>query len=86
MTRASKTKISSYAPSQHFLVPKHEVLSKKNAAEVFKNFNTRPELFPNILFTDPVVKELDAKPGDLLKITRKSGTSGESIYYRIVVE
>ena len=86
MSRTSKTKTSSYAPSQHFLVPKHEILSKKNTEEVFKNFNTTPDLFPYILFTDPIVKELDAKPGDLLKITRKSGTSGESVYYRIVVE
>ncbi|MFB3152130.1 MAG: DNA-directed RNA polymerase subunit RpoH/Rpb5 C-terminal domain-containing protein, partial [Nitrosopumilaceae archaeon] len=29
---------------------------------------------------------LGVKPGDMIKITRKSATAGESTYYRYVVE
>jgi len=41
--------------------------------------------FPKILKSDPVIKSLNAKPGDLIKITRKSNVTGESTYYRIVI-
>jgi DNA-directed RNA polymerase subunit H len=71
---------------QHRLVPKHEVLSKQEKEEILKKFNVRPEQLPKIFMTDPVVKCLKAKPGDVIKITRDSPTAGKSFYYRIVVE
>jgi DNA-directed RNA polymerase subunit H len=39
---------------------------------------------PRILLTDPALKGLEAKAGDAVKVTRKSQTAGQSIYYRIV--
>jgi DNA-directed RNA polymerase subunit H len=45
---------------------------------------TEKEL-PKILLTDPALKNLDAKLGDVAKITRKSQTAGYATYYRIVV-
>jgi len=71
---------------KHKLVPKHEILSKEEAEEIFKKYNAKPENFPFILSSDPVVRRLGAKPGDLIKITRVSPTAKESVYYRIVVE
>ena len=41
---------------------------------------------PQIKSTDPAVKAIGAKPGDMLKIIRKSATAGEHIAYRYVVE
>ncbi|HIE37170.1 TPA: DNA-directed RNA polymerase subunit H, partial [Candidatus Geothermarchaeota archaeon] len=40
---------------------------------------------PYIKRTDPVVRALGAKHGDIIKITRKSPTAGESVYYRLVI-
>ena len=81
--------------TDHIYVPKHEVLSEKEAREVLKKYNVKPEQLPYILITDPVVQELreqlrregkDVNPGDIIRITRKSETAGTSVYYRLVVE
>ncbi len=70
----------------HKLVPKHEILSKEEAKKVIEKYagGDRYKL-PYIKRTDPVVKALGAKPGDVIKITRKSPTAGESVYYRLVI-
>ena len=71
---------------KHIYVPKHEIMPKMEADEILSIYNVRPEQLPIIFLSDPVMKELDPKPGDMIKITRKSSTAGESIYYRYVVE
>jgi DNA-directed RNA polymerase subunit H len=53
---------------------------------VLATFNSSPSQLPYILATDPVAKEIGAKPGDFVRITRKSETAGTSVYYRFVVE
>ena len=71
----------------HELIPKHEVLTKKEKNDVMKMYGIKKlNQFPKILNSDPVVKTLKAKPGDLVKIIRKSDTAKESIYYRVVIE
>jgi DNA-directed RNA polymerase subunit H len=40
---------------------------------------------PKILLSDPALNKLEAKPKDVVKITRKSQTAGYSTYYRIAV-
>jgi DNA-directed RNA polymerase subunit H len=70
----------------HIYVPKHEIVNSAEAERIVANFNAKPEQFPYILISDPVVKLIKAKPGDLIKITRKSETAGETVYYRFVVE
>ena len=70
----------------HKLVPKHIILDEKEKKEVIKKYaGGDPFKFPYISRNDPIVKALGAKPGDLIKIIRKSPTSGEYIYYRLVV-
>lgn len=71
---------------QHEMVPKHEILTKAEAAELLKEFNTTPEKLPKIFSDDPVVVRIEAKTGDILKVTRKSPTAGVAVYYRVVVE
>ncbi|MEM2263998.1 MAG: DNA-directed RNA polymerase subunit RpoH/Rpb5 C-terminal domain-containing protein, partial [Nitrososphaerota archaeon] len=53
---------------------------------LLKKYNITPSQLPSILISDPVVKAIGAKVGDIIKITRPSETSGTSIYYRCVVK
>lgn len=71
---------------QHVLVPKHEILSKEKAQEVLERYKISPHQLPFIRDSDPVVKAIGAKPGDILQITRESPTAGRAIAYRFVVE
>jgi len=41
---------------------------------------------PKIKISDPALKNLNAKPGDIVKIIRNNPWIGEEIYYRVVVE
>jgi len=70
----------------HIFVPKHEIMTKKESLEVLKKFNCQPTNLPLIFVTDPAIVGLGVKPGDMIKITRKSSTAGQSLYYRYVVE
>ncbi len=70
----------------HVYVPKHEIISKNEANEVLEKFNCKPSELPLIFVTDPAIVGLGVKPGDVIKITRKSSTAGQSLYYRYVVE
>jgi len=71
---------------KHNLVPKHIILNEEEKDELLKRLNIIPKQLSKILVKDPVVKELNAKEGDILKIIRKSPTAGTSIYYRLVVK
>ena len=70
----------------HVYVPKHEIMTKKDAQKVLDEFNCKPTELPLIFVTDPAILGLGVKPGDMIRITRKSRTAGESTYYRYVVE
>ncbi|MDI9620031.1 MAG: DNA-directed RNA polymerase subunit H [Candidatus Nezhaarchaeota archaeon] len=69
----------------HELVPKHVLLTKEEKRELLERLAIRPDQLPWIRASDPVAKLIGAKPGDIVKIIRKSPTAGESIAYRFVV-
>ena len=77
--------ISSINILEHELVPKHEVLSKEEREELLNKFKITNEELPKILASDSVLEHIKAKPGDVVRIIRKSPTAGETIYYRAVV-
>ncbi|MHB8601144.1 MAG: DNA-directed RNA polymerase subunit H [Nitrosotalea sp.] len=70
----------------HIYVPKHEIINKDEAMKVLEKYHTKPTEMPLIYVSDPAIRGLGVKPGDMIKITRKSPTAGESLYYRYVVE
>lgn len=80
------TKKNQILVPDHIYVPKHEIMTKQEAEEVLEKYNCKPTELPLIFVTDPAILGLGVKPGDMIKITRKSPTAGTSLYYRYVVE
>ena len=70
---------------EHELVPKAEIVPKEEAKKILKQLNAAPWQLPWIRASDPLVRAIGAKPGDVIKIIRKSPTAGEHITYRFVV-
>lgn len=68
----------------HMLVPTHEIMTKDEIADEFSDVEYDFKNLPKIRSNDPVVKAIDAKPGDILRITRESQTAGVFVTYRIV--
>ncbi|MFH0875177.1 MAG: DNA-directed RNA polymerase subunit H [archaeon] len=72
--------------TKHILVPKHVLLSKKDTADLLDKYKITVNELPRISITDPAIKALKAELNDVIKITRKSPTSGETVFYRRVVK
>ena len=77
---------------KHNLVPKHEILLEDEIEEIFAELDYNKENLPKISEKDPVSKEIGAKVGDVLRITRNSQTRDSSektiestITYRLVI-
>ena len=71
---------------EHIYVPKHEIITKKEAEGVLEKYHCKATELPLIFATDPAIIGLGVKPGDMIKITRKSATAGDSFYFRYVIE
>jgi DNA-directed RNA polymerase subunit H (RpoH/RPB5) len=71
---------------KHELVPKHVILNEQEKEEVLKRYGIILRQLPRISVSDPIIKLLNGKTGDVVKITRKSPTAGETVYYRVVIK
>ena len=71
--------------SENLLVPKHEIIPAEKALEILAKYGADAKKLPQILRDDPMVEEIGAKKGDLIKIVRNSMTAGKATYFRIVV-
>ena len=54
----------------HIDVPKHEIMTKKEAEEVLVKYHRKATDLPLIFVTDPAIIGLGVKPGDMIKIPR----------------
>ena len=71
---------------KHSLVPKHEILTETQTAELIKKYNLKSaKQLPEISRFDPVSLMICMRPGQVCKIYRKSQTSVVSDYYRVCV-
>lgn len=69
---------------KHAMVPNHTVLDSEEAIEVKKKYNIlNDNQIPDISYFSPVSLVLGIRPGNLVKIDRKSKTAINSEFYRI---
>jgi len=73
-------------PIEHVLAPKHEILEEKEADAFLIRYNISKQQMPRIKKNDAAIKNLNTKPGDIIKITRKSPLGGTAPFYRAVME
>lgn len=71
---------------EHILVPKHEKLNKTDKDKLLEKYNVSIAQLPKISKKDPAISHLQVTANDVVKITRKSPTAGESVFYRVVVD
>lgn len=71
---------------KHTLIPKHSRLSDAQKEKLLEKYNISVKELPRILRTDPAISSLVPKPGDVIRITRKSLTASEADFYRVVVD
>ncbi len=82
----AKIKKPKFKVDKHILTPKHSKLGEREKAQLLEKYSVTQKELPKMFRTDSAIKELDAKPGDIIKITRKSQTAGESFFYRVVTD
>ncbi len=70
----------------HVLVPKHEILPPDEREKLLAKYRVHPYQLPRIKTSDPAVKAIGAKAGDIVKIIRDSTAAGKYVAYRYVVE
>ena len=75
----------------HSLVPEHILLSEEEKRSILEKYQISIDNLPKILITDPAILLLGTpdrpvKPGDVMKIIRRSPTAGTAIAFRVVVQ
>lgn len=69
---------------KHTFVPKHVKMSEEEAKDLLLKYNISQKQIPIIRKSDPSIKELGVNVGDIIRITRKSPTAEEYVFYRVV--
>ncbi len=72
--------------TQHFLVPQHIKLNDEEKIKILEKYNITVKQLPMILASDPTLKELSVKVGDVIRVRRNSPTAKETDYYRAVID
>jgi DNA-directed RNA polymerase subunit H len=73
------------ASRTHILIPKHTKISEKEKKELLDKYGINATDLPSIMKSDPAIAGMDVKEGDVIRIDRKSGTAGKTVFHRGVV-
>lgn len=71
---------------KHDLIPLHEKLSAEDKKKLFDDMNINFKDLPKVKFNDSALVNMDVKVGDVIKISRPSATSKETVFYRGVTD
>ena len=72
--------------TEHDLVPEHTLVDEDDIKDVLNEYNIDRTDLPKIKRRDPAIRDLDAEPGDVVRIVRDSRTTDRAIVYRLVIE
>ena len=69
----------------HDFVSKHELLTPEEKEKILEKYKMLPYQLPRINAYDPAIIAVGGKPGDIVRVIRKSQTAGKYVAYRYVV-
>jgi DNA-directed RNA polymerase subunit H len=70
----------------HELVPPHVIAEVAEIQLVLNHYGIEKTHLPRIKSRDPAARVLGARPGQVIRVERKSPTAGAAYYYRLVVD
>ncbi|KAL4446826.1 hypothetical protein ABPG77_008070 [Micractinium sp. CCAP 211/92] len=71
--------------THHSIVPRHELLSRAEAAELLRRYKIKDTQLPRIQHSDPVARYFGLARGQIVRIVRDSETAGRYVTYRLCV-
>ena len=69
----------------HEFVSKHELLTPTEKEKILQKYKMQPYQLPRINAYDPAIIAVGGKPGDIVRVIRKSPTAGKYVAYRYVI-
>ncbi|MDY7083258.1 MAG: DNA-directed RNA polymerase subunit RpoH/Rpb5 C-terminal domain-containing protein, partial [Halobacteria archaeon] len=63
--------MSGFDVTEHEMVPDHVVLDDDEVEELTERYDIRPTDLPKISEKDAAARQVDASPGDVLKVVRE---------------
>jgi DNA-directed RNA polymerase subunit H len=69
----------------HDFVSKHELLTPEEKQKFLEECKVQAYQLPRVKATDPAIIAVGGKPGDIVRVIRKSRTAGKYIAFRYVV-
>ncbi len=74
-----------FRPLEHKMVPRHDIVDENELKQILIEYHIEKEQMPKIRESDPSARAIQARIGDVVRITRVSPTAGKAIFYRLVI-